>query len=183
MKFIEAATVIALLMIISGAIYRIYRQRTRLIPSLTRLTPAQLAQLSSSRQALLQCASAAGNTRLIRDLNRMRFGGAMTDLSADELDANALTVGRTTYFSPGYFSTSICQQFRTMLHEASRVGGNYADEQNDPQGLIRLEQAEEQAFRELAACLGCCHEYPMNPPPGCGSGRSSGSSEIDRGFA
>jgi hypothetical protein len=179
----EAMIVIVLVMIIGGAVYSIFRKRMTHTPSWTRLTDAQSELLSALRVALSRCASSAGNTGLFVNLNRMKFGGAMTAGSAAELDANAITVGTTTYFSPTFFAASICQQYRTMLHEASRVGGNYADEQNDPQGLIRLEQAEEQSFRELAACLGCCREYPLNPPPGCGEQKRSGSGENDSGLA
>ena len=180
---IEWMIVIGLLMIIGGAVYRIYRKIGTPTPSWTRLTDAQFERLSSLRETLLRCASTAENTDLIRNLNRMRFGGAMTADSAAEFDANAITVGKTTYYSPNFFSASICQQYRTMLHEASRVGGNYADEQNDMQGLIRLEQAEEESFRLMAACLGCCSEYPLNPPPGCGQEKRSGTDGSDTALA
>ncbi len=180
---IEAMIVIVLLTIIACAAYRIFRKLGTPRPSWTRLTDSQSERLSVLREALLRCASSAGSTDLTRNLNQMRFGGAMTANSADEFDANAITVGKTTYFAPNFFSASICQQYRTMLHEASRVGGNYADEQNDPMGLIRLEQEEEQSFRALAACLGCCSEYPRNPPPGCGDERRSGSDENDHALA
>lgn len=179
----EAMIVIVLLIIIGGAIYTIFRKRMTPTPSWTRFTDAQAELLSALRESLLSCASSAGNTELIKNLNKMRLGGAMTARSADEFDANAITVGKTTYFSPHFFSAPICQQYRTMLHEASRVGGNYADEQNDPLGLIRLEQEEEQSFRALAACLGCCHEYPLNPPPGCVPPAKSGSDEKNRDLA
>ena len=180
---IDAMIVIVLLMIIGGAVYRIFRKLGTLRPSWTPFTESQSERLSALREALLRCASVAGNTDLTRNLNQMRFGGAMTASSADEFDANAITVGKTTYFAPHFFAASICQQYRTMLHEASRVGGNYEDEQNDPMGLIRLEQEEEQAFRALAACLCCCREYPRNPPPGCGEEKRSGSDENDRALA
>ncbi len=179
----EAMTVIVLLIIIWSAVYSIFRKRMTPTPSWTRLTDAQSELLSALRESLLRCASSAGNTELIKNLNKMRLGGAMTASSAEEFDANAITVGKTTYFAPNFFAASICQQYRTMLHEASRVGGNYADEQKDPMGLIRLEQEEEQSFRALAACLGCCGEYRLNPPPGCGEEKPSGSQENDRAFA
>ena len=177
---IEWMIVIVLLMIISGAVYNIYRKFATPTPSWTRLTDAQSELLLSLRETLLRCASSAGNSDLIRNLNQMRFGGAMTAGSAAEFDANAITVGKTTYFSPYFFTASTCQQYRTMLHEASRVGGDYADEQNDVQGLIRLEEEEEQSFRTLAACLGCCSEYPQNPPPGCGQENRRDSDVNDR---
>ena len=180
---IEAMIVIILLIIIGGAVYCIFRKRITTTPSWTRLTDAQSERLTALREALLNCASSAGNTELIKNLKRMRLGGAMTASSAAEFDANAITVGKTTYFSPHFFSAPICQQYRTMLHEASRVGGNYADEQNDLMGLIRLEEEEEQSFRALAACLGCCSEYPLNPPPGCGEQKRSGSDVNDRALA
>jgi hypothetical protein len=179
----ETMIVIVLLMIIGGAIYSILRKRMTPNPSWTRLTETQSELLSALREALIRCASSEGNTELVKNLNQMRLGGAMTENSATEFDANAITVGKTTYFAPNFFSASICQQYRTMLHEASRVGGNYADEQNDPMGLIRLEQAEEQSFRALAACLGCCSEYPLNPPPGCADHKRSGSDVNDRALA
>ena len=181
--FIEAMIIVVLLIIIGSAVYSIFRKRMTPIPSWTRLTDAQSELLSTLREALLRCASSAGNTELIKNLNQMRLGGAMTASSAAEFDANAITVGKTTYFSPLFFSAPICQQYRTMLHEASRVGGNYADEQNDLPGLIRLEEEEELSFRALAACLGCCSEYPQNPPPGCGQEKRSGSDNIDSALA
>jgi len=183
MTVIDVLIVIVLLAIIGSAVYSIFRKRLMSAPSSTPLTAAQSELLLSLREALSRCALAAGNTELVQNLKLMRFGGAMTAESAAELDANAITVGKTTYFSAYFFSSSVCQQYRTMLHEASRVGGNYADEQNDPLGLVRLEQEEEQSFRALAACLGCCSEYPLNPPPGCGEQKRSGSDENDRAFA
>ena len=181
--FIEVMMILALLLIIGSAVYTIYRKLAPPRPSWTHLTKAQWQLLSALRQSLLQCASSAGNTDLIRNLRQMRFGGTMTAQSAVEFDANAITVGKTTYFSPYFFSSSTCQQFRTMLHEASRVGGNYADEQNDLQGLIRLEQAEELSFRHLATCLGCCGEYPRTPPSDYGQEKRSAPVDSDSGLA
>ena len=58
----------------------------------------------------------------------MQIVGYLEDEYADEIGANALTQNGKTYISKNFLMKSLCQRYWTLIHEASRVGGNYTEE-------------------------------------------------------
>lgn len=144
--------------------------RRRRIPTV-RMSREQRDVLQRLIDKLIECATKSGQTDLVRHLKLMRIGGVMTEEFALQHDTNASTiVGQTiTHFAPSFFERPICQQYQTLIHEASRVGGNYVEDTPATQKAYnQLLADEDNVYKTLAACLGCCHDFPRYArPPGC----------------
>ena len=156
------------LMVFFIARVAIYARRKTTTPTVP-FDESQRAALESAKASLIKCAMAAGDTELAQNLQTMRLGGVLTDAYAEQIGANAATpVGSTTTnFAPSFFSNKLCEQYETLIHEASRVGGNYVEEEEvTPYSQLLAQEAAK--FKAMAACLGCCKEFTKNNlPPGC----------------
>ncbi len=168
MNRFEWLIVIALIVVIASSLIIIYRRRS--IPTVP-MSSEEREILQRAIDRILQCAMAQGHHDLAANLKRMRIGRVFTEEYAAEQDTNASTIvgTTTTHFAPSFFDRPRCQQYQTLIHEASRVGGNYVeDTASTRQAYDKLLADEEAVYRSLAACLGCCHDFPRySPPPGC----------------
>ncbi|GIX04300.1 MAG: hypothetical protein KatS3mg114_0169 [Planctomycetaceae bacterium] len=156
-----------LVFVIVGAAYVAYRRRNPSQPPSNPMSPDQRGQIDALCSKLFVCAQKSGLNSLAANLQSVQLGRVYTPAGAETIDANANTVGQTTNFAPVFFNFSTCRKYETLIHEAGRVGGNYAEERN-PQALAWISQEEDQMFRKMAACLGCCDEFPKaNRPEDC----------------
>ena len=156
-----------LVLVIAVAIAKIIHDQFPKRPAGAPMTPQQKAQLQAMIGRLIQCAQQKGLNTLASNLRAMRLGRTMTEAGAADIRANANTQGKTTDFAPSFFTFSPCRQYQTLIHEASRVGGNYVEE-NQWEALENLSRAEDEMFKKLAKCLDCCDEFPkLSQPEDC----------------
>lgn len=128
-------------------------------PATRRLTSAEAALVARLRDELQQALDGSSHqpiNDLRRGLSRMKLRGVLLDPG----DCNALTRGRSTYFTEFFFQGKTrCQQLKTLLWEAMRVSGNYV-EVDDWKAYAEAERDVDQTFLALAPRLGCLHDLP-----------------------
>jgi hypothetical protein len=136
-------------------------------PATRRLTAAEAELVARLRDELQQALAASSHqpaNDLRRGLARMKLRGVLRDPG----DCNALTRGRSTYFTEFFFQGKTrCQQLKTLLWEALRVSGNYV-EVEDWRAYAEAERDVDQTFLALAPRLDCWHDLPpglaIHPP-------------------
>ena len=134
--------------------------RIRFGPPATRPLTSSESELVHRLRTELRQALAASSHQPQNDLRlglaRMKLRGVLLDPG----DCNALTRGRSTYFTEFFFQEKTrCQQLKTLLWEAMRVSGNYV-EVEEWKAYAEAERDVDQTFLALAPRLGCLHDLP-----------------------